>query len=271
MQTKRGNKPKGKGKKTIYYKNLDKKLKKKMHKTVLAMTAEESTKAALVVTASCTGPGPEVFMQSTLSTPVFNITPPPHRILPVPIQATLPYITFQLSSAFGCSNCPAIHCVMDTAAALMTSNLPFFTALAKEYLHTLTSIHSSLDYSPITLSGIIQQGGVSDTTNLTISFQFHLPYLMREGMPTNLAVAAGSNVTVNIILGLPFITQIRMNIDTSDQVADLQVFDNPPFPIDIRRAMCAIPVINKARAAANAVQHVNIVKEWNLWRHTLPR
>jgi hypothetical protein len=99
-------------------------------------------------------------------------------------------------------------------------------------------------------------------TDLTVSFQFHLPYLMHEGMLTNLVIAAGSsNVMVNIILGLPFIIQTRMIIDTSDQVAALQAFDTPPFPIDFHCAMCTIPAINKVIAAANAAQHVNIVRE----------
>jgi hypothetical protein len=71
------------------------------------------------------------------------------------------------------------------------------------------------------LSAIVQQGEVSVTTDLTVSFQFNLLYLMRKWMPANLVVAAVSNVTVNIILGLSFITQTKMIIDMSDQVAEL--------------------------------------------------
>jgi hypothetical protein len=134
-------------------------------------------------------------------------------------------------------------------------------ALAKAYPHTVTSIHSPLDYSPITLSGHVQQGGASVTTDLSVSFQFNLPYLTREETPTNLVVAAGRNVPVNIVPGLPFITQTKMIIDMSDQVAELQTFDTPPFSNDFRRAMCTIPIVNKAWAAANAAQHVDIVRE----------
>jgi hypothetical protein len=154
-----------------------------------------------------------------------------------------------------------MHCVLDTAAANTTRNLHLFTALANAYPHTIASIYSPSDYSPITLSGIIQQGGASIMLDLTVGFQFHHPYLTREGMPTNLVIAAGSNVMVNIILGLLFITQTRLIIDTSDQVAELQAFDTPPFPIDFHHAMCTNSVINKARAAANAAQHVNIIRE----------
>ena len=114
------------------------------------------------------------------------------------------------------------------------------------------------------MSGIVQQGGSSVTTDLTVGFQFHLPYLTREGTPTSLVVATGPDVTVNAILGLPFITQTKMVIDTADQVAELRAFDTPPFPIDFRRAMCAIPVIDEAAAAAaaaNAALHADVVAE----------
>ncbi len=151
--------------------------------------------------------------------------------------------------------------MVDTAAALTTGNLHFFAALAKAYPHTVASVHSPKDYSPITLSGIVQQGGSSVTTDLTVGFQFHLPYLTREGTPTSLVVATGPGVTVNAILGLPFITKTKMVINTADQVAEMCAFDTPPFPIDFRRAMCAIPVIDEAAAAANAALHAVVVAD----------
>jgi hypothetical protein len=207
-----------------------------------------------------TNAGPRVFMLS-LPVPVFNITPPSCRTLPVPIQAAFPHITLQLGSSLGDSECPAIRCVVDTAAALTTGNLHFFTALAKTYPHTVALVHSPKDYSPITLSGIVQQGGSSVTTDLTVGFQSHLPYLTCKGTPTSLVVATGPDVTVNAILGLPFITQTKMVIHTADQVAELRALDTPPFPIDFRRAMCAIPVIDNAAAAAVAALHANVVAE----------
>jgi hypothetical protein len=186
----------------------------------------------------------------SLPVPVFNITPPSCCQLPVPIQAAFPHITLQLGSSLGDSRCPAIRCVVDTAVALTTGNLHFFAALAKAYPHTVASVHSPKDYSPITLSRIVQQCGSSVTTDLTVGFHFHLPYLTREGTRTSLVVATGPDVTVNAILGLPLITQTKMVINTADQVAEMRAFDTPPFPIDLRRAMCAIPVIGEAAASA---------------------
>jgi hypothetical protein len=262
-QAKWGQKPKGENKKekVVGYKDLDERSKKKMQKTLLAIVAEEK-KAAMTTTtssASTSEAGPAVFMISTLLVPVFNITPPFCHTLPVPNQPALPHITLQLGSAIGCSNCPGIRCVVDTVAAFIMGNLYLFTPFAKEYPHTIASIHSPKDYSPITLSGIVQQGGASVTTDLTVGFQFNLPYLMHEGTPTSLVMREGGDVTVNIILGLPFITQTKMIIDTSDQVAKMHAFNAAPFQMDFRRAMCAIPVVNEAQAAANVANHANIV------------
>jgi hypothetical protein len=131
----------------------------------------------------------------------------------------------------------------------------------KAYPHTVVSIHSLTDYSPNTLSRIVQQGANSITTDLTVAFQFHLPHLTRKGTPTNFVFAAGRNVTVNVLLGLLFIMQTKMAINTSNRVAELRAFDTPPFPLNFHHAMCTIPVIDKKKAAANTALHANIVKE----------
>jgi hypothetical protein len=219
--------------------------KKQMREQVLtssASSSQSSTTSAITTSTSGSNPptasGPTIFM---ISVPVPVLQSPARRTLPVQIQAAFPHITLQLGSDLGCSSCPAIRCVIDTAAALSTGNLHFFAAIAKAYPHTVTAVHRETDYSPITLSGIVQQGGESVSTELTVAFQFHLPYLTREGNPTHLSVACGPNVTVNTILGLPFIQQTRMIIDASDQVADLCALDTPPFTIDFRRAMCTVP------------------------------
>jgi hypothetical protein len=229
------------GKRTIEFKDLDKRSQKKMRETMLAMSADIGSTASTIpssvssVSSGASGAGPKVFM---LSVPIFNITPPSCRVLLVPIQAAFPHITLQLGSVLSCAHYPTICCIVDTATALTTRNLHFFAALAKAYPHTVALIHSPKDYSPIILSGIVQQGGSSVTTNLLVGFQFHLPYLMHEGSPTSLVVAAGPAITVEVILGLPFITQTKMVVNTSNQVAKLRAFHTPPFSIDFCCAMC---------------------------------
>ncbi len=116
----------------------------------------------------------------------------------------------------GCNNCPAICCVINTTAALTTGNFHFFAQIAKAYLHTVAAIYNHTDYFPIVLSSIVQQNGESVTTDLTVAFQFHMPYLTREGAPSTLLVATGPHVTVNALLGLAFIQQTCMIINAAD-------------------------------------------------------
>jgi hypothetical protein len=164
----------------------------------------------------------------------------------------------------GYGKCPTIRCAIDTAAALSTGNLHFFAAFAKAYPHTVAAIHSHTNYTPITLSGIIQQGGASVMTHLIVGFNFHLPYLTREGHPTTLGIATDPNVTVNTILGLPFIQQTCIVIDAADNVANLCTLDTPLFSINYCQAMCTVPAIDGAPDNHSALGwYANIIKEVN--------
>ena len=61
----------------------------------------------------------------------------------------------------------------------------------------------------------------------------------------SIVIATGPLVTVNTIVGLPFIQAIQAIIDLSDNVADLCAFDAPPFPIEYRHATVHVPVIEE--------------------------
>ena len=164
-------------------------------------------------------------------------------ILPAPIVSNFPHIQLQIGSSDEGADCPVIRCVVDTAAALTTGNFHFVAAVAKRYPHCVAKIYVPEDYNPIVLSGIVQRGGESVTTELSVGFQFHLPYLTREGEPTSILIATGPHVTVNLIVGLPFIQATRGIIDFADNVADLRALDAPPFPIEYRRATrCMYPL-----------------------------
>jgi hypothetical protein len=225
-----GIRPKAKGKKRgakiAKFNNLNKLMQKKYCKSILAslVTGASTNSSTLLSITSATStlalsvPGLSVFM---LCAPMLLTALSAHCVLPVLIQAAFPHTTLQLGSALGDENCPAIGCVVDMAAALTNSNLHFFAALAKAYPHTVASIHSPSDYSPIMLSGIVQHDSNSVTTKLSVAFRFHLPYLTRKGNPTSFPIATGRDVTINAILGLPFIQQTKMVIDAADQVAEL--------------------------------------------------
>jgi hypothetical protein len=166
-------------------------------------------------------------------------------ILPTPIVSNFPHILLQFGTKMGCSNCPVVQCVLDTAAALLTGNFHFIAAIAKQYPHCVAKIFVPQDYNPIVLSGIVQRGGESITMELTVGFQFHLPYVTRDGNTTSILIATGSHVTVNMIVGLPFIQATRAVIDLSDNVVDLRAFGAPPFPLEYRCATVHVHVIEE--------------------------
>jgi hypothetical protein len=135
-----------------------------------------------------------------------------HRpVLPVSIQSVMPHILLQLGIELNNSSCPSICCVMNTAAALCTGNYHFFAALAKQYPQCVAKIFLPGDFSPIILSGIVQDNAYTNTTNLSVAFQFHLPYLTKDGRATSFVVATGPQVSINTVLGLPLIKATGMS------------------------------------------------------------
>jgi hypothetical protein len=186
---------------------------------------------------------------------------PPCHILPIEIHSDFPHIVIQLGSILGGSNSPSIRVVIDTAAALTTGNLHFFAKIAKAFPHTVAAVYAPEDYDPITLSRIVEQNSASVTTNLLVAFKFKLPYFTKEGTPTTFMVAVGPNVTVNTVLGLPFIKQTKMIIDMADQVAELRALDTLPFPIDFRCVQCHVPSIDETKVHVNMTQYADIIHE----------
>ena len=91
-----------------------------------------------------------------------------HPTLPVAIQSGMPHITLQLCTVLDDNESPIIQCILDTTAALCTRNYHFFAAIAKRYPHCVAKIYLPEDYSPVILSGIVQDNAHSVTTDLMI-------------------------------------------------------------------------------------------------------
>ncbi len=169
---------------------------------------------------------------------VLSAPSPSRNILPAPIVSNFPHICLQLGATLDCPGCLILRCVVDTAAALTTGDFHFVAALAKKYPHCVAKLYAPEDYNPIVLSGIVQRGGESVTTNLTVGFQFHLPYLTCDGQAMSILIATGPHVTVNTIVGLPFIQATCMIIDLSDNVADMRALDASPSPLNTVAQRC---------------------------------
>jgi hypothetical protein len=229
----------------------------------LKMSAEDQRRIRKqVLAAKASTDNPLVFMltvQSIRAQVLAATNAPACRILPIQIHMAFLHIVMQLGLTLGGSDCSSIQAVIDTATALTTGNLHFFAKIAKTFSHTVATIYAPQDYSPITLSGIVKQNGKSVTTKSTVAFKFKLPYLTKEGNTTTFMVAVGPNVTVNTILGLPFIKQTKMIINAADQVAELRALDALPFPIDFPHAQCHVPTIDETKVHVNVAQYANLI------------
>jgi hypothetical protein len=83
------------------------------------------------------------------------------------------------------------------------------------------------------------------TTELEVGFLFCLPYKTSDGDDLSFIVATGPHVSVNMIVGLPFIKGVGMIINTVDNVAECKYLDCPPFPIDYQCTLNQVPAMDK--------------------------
>ena len=166
----------------------------------------------------------------------------------------MPHLSLQMGTATDERDCPALRCMLDTGASLSTANFHYMEAVVRRYPHILKALYLPEDYAAIILSGIVTSASDAPiTTELPVGFEIHLPYATKDGNGTSLLVAAGPDVAVNLILGLPFIKATGMIVDFIDNVCQAKHLLCDPFPIDFRRATKSIPVLGDRDAATNGV------------------
>jgi hypothetical protein len=165
--------------------------------------------------------------------------------MPISIQSNLPHIPIKFGTDLTDPNCPTICCTVDTCAALTTGCFHFFAAIVKRFPHCVMKIFAPQDYVSTVLMGIVRNKTETVTTELEVGFLFCLPYKTSDGDDSSFMVATGPNVSVNTIIGLPFIKGTGMIINTVDDVAECKYLDCPPFPIDYRRTLNHVPVMDE--------------------------
>jgi len=94
-----------------------------------------------------------------------------------------------------------------------------------------------------------------------VGFQFHLSYKTSQGEDASLLIATGPNISINTILGLPFMQGTGMILDLVDNMAECKYLDCPPFPIDFRRMSNHVPVTDEPSATVQLVEPTKIIKE----------
>ena len=194
--------------------------------------------------------------------PVLAAGPALKPMMPIAIHSNLPHIVMQFGPNLDCPNSPSIRCAVDSCAALSTGNFHYFASLAKRFPHCVAKVFAPQDYAPIVLSGVVQSHQhEAVTTELEVGFQFHLPYKTSDGEEASLLIATGPHVSVNTILGLPFMQGTGMILDLVDNTAECKYLDCPPFLIDFQCTSNRVPVTDDPSANVQLVESTKIIEE----------
>ena len=248
------NKPRGGGKQnrmrsgTPNYSDLSSKGKEKMKNQILAAAIDTSVPPASASDVSTiTSPASAAKKPPTILVCRAKVLSSKQReALPVPISSLLPHINVALGTDTGEPQV-MMSCVVDTGASITTGNFYYCSYIAKTYPQVVNRVLTSDHWAPISLSGVVQADGNSVTTDLPVAFEFIMPYTTSDGSPTTLLIACGPQVSVNLILGYPFMAATGMSIDFVDNVADCKKLAVPPFSIEHRKARVHVP--SRATAA----------------------
>ena len=95
------------------------------------------------------------------------------------------------------------------------------------------------NYEGIGVSGIVGGNKQHCSAELTVAFQFYLPYKTKTGEDVSLIIGTGPNVSANLV-GLPFIKASGAVFDPSDNVIECKNLDTEPFPVT-QRANSIVP------------------------------
>ncbi len=164
--------------------------------------------------------------------------------------------------------------MLDSSASLSTANFYYMEAMVRQYPHILKAIYLPEDYTSIVISGIVivtPSNAAPITTELSVGFEVHLPYLTKDGNETSLLVAAGPNVAVNLILGLPFIKATGMIADFVNNVCQANQLLWDPFPINFRHATKSIPAVGGCDSASHSTKFQEFHQALGMLRAYFPR
>ena len=197
----------------------------------------------------------------TLHQDVVVLASDSHKLpIPIAIHSPMAHIMLHTGLPSKEKDCLALKCVFDSGAALSTTNFHFMEAVISQFPQILKKIYLPDNYVAIILSSIVNTPDSAPiTTKLNIRLDIHLPYTTKDGSYTSLLVAAGPDVAVNLILGLPFIKATSMIADFVNNVCEAKNLLCDPFPIGFKRATKTIPVFQESKAASKLhdkeVQH----------------
>jgi hypothetical protein len=197
-----------------------------------------------------------------IDVPVLAAGPALKPMMPIAIHSILPHIVMQFGTTLDCPNSSSICCAVDSCTTLSTGNFHYFASLAERFPNHLAKVFAPQNYTLIILSGVVQSHQhKAVTTKLEVGFQFHLPNKTTTGEDALLLIATGPHVSVNTILGLPFMQGTGMILDLVDNLAECKYLDCPAFPIDFRRTLNHVPVTDEPSTPVQFAKLAMIIQQ----------
>jgi hypothetical protein len=201
------------------------------------------------------------------------------KMLPIAVDSNLPHCnlalgTVQTTVTMGDSRSPAefeelgiaISTLFDTGSAINIGKMEFHLSLAKRFPSAVKALIWAKDeYSAIVLSGIIGVGdgngqSLTPTALLQAVIIYILPYLTVDGYQTTIAFALGKEVSVNSIIGMPFIRSAKLSLDMNDEVIQSGVLATEPFPVTFKRTTNSLPDFSSLEKATGTKSVVTVVR-----------
>ena len=124
-----------------------------------------------------------------------------------------------------------VFSVSDTVAALNTGDLDYFCRLIHPYPEVLknATVAKSDGYAPIVLLGVVCQdeSATKTTTRLPLLIELYTPYKTVDGKTGSITIACGTGVSVNLLLGLPFMKALKASLCFESNTMRCSTLDLP--------------------------------------------
>ena len=92
------------------------------------------------------------------------------------------------------------------------------------------------------MSGIVgvDEEGKYVTADITVAFEFYLPYATKSGQSLTFIIGTGPNVSLNGLVGLSWIQKVRAIFDLMDLVIECKLLEVAPFPVTSMHAQFSV-------------------------------
>jgi hypothetical protein len=168
------------------------------------------------------------------------------RRMPITTRNELPHLRFPIGTT---TNDGSLLNLFDTGAALNTGQLSYHLSQKNSRPNLVNSyeeFNGTNPFDPIKLCGAITDPSTFDTTThgiLSAVIRYKTPFSV-NGRTFTIAFALGKDVSVNSIMGLPTITELKLEYTFDPEPHFTSSIIERNFNVELREAACSSEVAN---------------------------